>query len=212
MSEKKDSCHIHGTCKRHKLYRRLFAAFLLLLILVALVILIIWLVLRPTKPKYYLQDASVAHLNLSYAGLLTSVIQVTISSRNPNDRIGIYYDRLVTYAQYQGQQITASTLLPTGYQGHNDVTVWSPYLYGAAVPLAPYLADAISQDLHAGYLLLYVRVDGQLRWKVGTWTSGTYHIHVKCPAFLALDSGKPKDGDGSYYFRFQQMSACSVDV
>ncbi|CAL9126022.1 unnamed protein product [Musa textilis] len=101
---------------------------------------------------------------------------------------------------------------PVGFAGHNDVTVWSPYLYGVAVPLAPYLADALSQDENAGYILLYVRVDGRLRWKVGTWISGHYHLQVNCPVFLTIDGRNPH-GDGPVpYFHFRQMTSCSVDV
>ncbi|URD84306.1 hypothetical protein MUK42_08460 [Musa troglodytarum] len=108
------------------MFRRLFAAFLLLVIVALLAVLIVWLVLRPTKPKFYLQDASVVQFNLtSGVGLLTSVFQITLSSRNPNDRIGVYYDRIDAYVLYKGQQITAATALPPGYQGHNDVTVWT---------------------------------------------------------------------------------------
>ncbi|URD84309.1 hypothetical protein MUK42_08460 [Musa troglodytarum] len=195
------------------MFRRLFAAFLLLVIVALLAVLIVWLVLRPTKPKFYLQDASVVQFNLtSGVGLLTSVFQITLSSRNPNDRIGVYYDRIDAYVLYKGQQITAATALPPGYQGHNDVTVWSPYLYGVAVPLAPYLADALSQDENAGYILLYVRVGGRLRWKVGTWISGHYHLQVNCPVFLTIDGRNPH-GDGPVpYFHFRQMTSCSVDV
>ncbi|RRT39361.1 hypothetical protein B296_00059201, partial [Ensete ventricosum] len=165
-------------------------------------------------PKFYLQDASVAQFNLSSGdGTLTAVLQVTLASRNPNDRIGVYYDRVDAFALYKGQQVTAATALPPGYQGHNDVTVWSPYLYGAAVPLGPYLADALSQDQNAGYILLYVRVVGNLRWKVGTWISGHYHLQVNCPVFLTVDSGRSHGGDPSTpYLRFQHMTACSVDV
>ncbi|URE29318.1 hypothetical protein MUK42_03506 [Musa troglodytarum] len=63
-------------------------------------------------------------------------------------------------------------------------------------------------DENAGYLLLYVRVDGLLRWKVGTWISGHYHLQANCPAFLTAEShaGVPP------LFRFQQITACSVDV
>ncbi|THU55591.1 hypothetical protein C4D60_Mb11t08190 [Musa balbisiana] len=178
-----------------------------------LVVLIVWLVLRPNKPKFYLQDAIVVQFNLtSGVGLLTSVFQITLSSRNPNDRIGVYYDRIDAYVLYKGQQITAATALPPGYQGHNDVIVWSPYLYGAAVPLAPYLADALYQDENAGYILLYVRVDGRLRWKVGSWISGHYHLQVNCPVFLTVD-GSNHSGDGPVpYFHFRQMTSCTVDV
>ncbi|KAG1331737.1 NDR1/HIN1-like protein 1 [Cocos nucifera] len=195
----------HGPCKRLNLYRRVFACLLGFLILILLVILIIWLVLRPSKPKFLLEDASVSQFDLSDPNFLSTTVQVTISSRNPNDRIGIYYDRLDVFANYNGQRITDATSLPPGYQGHDDVTVWSPYVHGAAFPLASYLADAVHQDQAAGLLLLYIKIDGRLRWKVGTWISGHYHIHVNCPAFFTVDAAKGQ-------FKFQKVSSCSVDV
>ncbi|URE42875.1 Late embryogenesis abundant protein, partial [Musa troglodytarum] len=68
-------------------------------------------------------------------------------------------------------------------------------------------------DQNAGYILLYVRVVGSLRWKVGTWISGHYHLQVNCPVFLTVDSGRSHGGDPSTpYLRFQHMTACSVDV
>lgn len=108
------------------------------------------------------------------------------------------------------QQITLSSVLPPVYQGHNDIDVWSPYLYGAAVPVAPYLADALQQDCAAGFLLVHVKIDGRIRWKVGSWISGHYHLFVNCPAFLSTRG----DGSGgaALSFKFQQMTGCSVDV
>ncbi|XP_008813459.1 NDR1/HIN1-like protein 1 [Phoenix dactylifera] len=200
-------CGNHGgywPCKRHKVFRRLFACFLCLIIVVLFAILVIWLVLRPSKPRFNLQDATVTNFNLAAPNLLSFTVQITIGSRNPNDRIGIYYDRLDVYADYKGQQITAATALPTGYQGHDDFSVWSPYLYGNNVPLAQYLAVAVDQDESAGFILIYFKIDGRLRWKVGTWISGNYHIDVNCPAFFTVNSTKE--------FQFQKTTSCSVDV
>ncbi|URE19917.1 hypothetical protein MUK42_10884 [Musa troglodytarum] len=122
----KGCSHHHGHCDRKKLYLRIFFVALFFIVLVLLAVFIIWLVLRPSKPGFYLQDASIAQFNFTAGtNLLTAIMQVTVSSHNPNDRIGIYYDKLDAFAVYQEQRITASTELPTGYQGHNDVVVWT---------------------------------------------------------------------------------------
>ncbi|KAJ8470372.1 hypothetical protein OPV22_024715 [Ensete ventricosum] len=214
MSAKSCNHHhsYHGNCDRKKLFRRIGFGALIFIILVLLAIFIIWLVLRPSKPSFYLQDASIAQFNFTAGtNLLTAIMQVTVSTRNPNDRIGIYYDKLDAFAVYKDQQITTSTELPTGYQGHNDVVVWSPYLYGAAVPVTPYLSVALDQDIAAGLLLVDINVEGQLRWKVGTWTSGYYHISVTCPAFVGIDHGSGSNGDAPS-FHFQHAAWCAVDV
>lgn len=207
----KKDCEIHGSYNLHKLYRRIFACLFSLVILILFVILVIWLVLRPSKPKFLLQDTTMYQFNLSSDPyLLSTNFQVTISSRNPNDRIGIYYDRLDTFAEYKNYRITTATSLPTGYQGHKDVSVWSPILSGPFVPIPTYLSSEISQGENAGFLLIYIKIAGQLRWKVGSWISGHYHIQVSCPAFFTVTNGK--SNGGSPAFQFQQMTTCSVDV
>lgn len=208
MSSK--ACDHYSDCRRKKFYRRLCSCILTLIILILLVILIIWLVLRPTKPKFYLRDLTISQFKLTQPNLLNTNLQVTVASRNPNSRIGIYYDKLDVYAEYKDQRITVPTALPTGYQGHYDYAVWSPFLYGTAVPVSEYLAEALQQDENAGFLLVNVKVDGRLRWKVGSWVSGHYHIYVNCPSFLTVGNGK--GNGGGWGFRFNQMVTCSVDV
>ncbi|KAL0389942.1 UNVERIFIED_CONTAM: NDR1/HIN1-like protein 1 [Sesamum calycinum] len=135
-----------------------------------------------------------------------------LSSRNPNDRIGIYYDKVDVYAAYHGQQITLPTLLPPTYQGHKDITVWSPFLYGDQVPVAPYVGVSLSEDQIAGTVLVNVRVDGRIRWKVGTFISGRYHLHVNCPAYINFGGRNNGMGVGPAAIKFQLIMDCHVDV
>ncbi|ERN16143.1 hypothetical protein AMTRI_Chr11g95450 [Amborella trichopoda] len=183
-----------GDCGKHgwngeKLYRRLFGCLIGFIILILFIILIIWLVLRPTKPRFSLQDATVNYFNVTTPNLLSSNFQITIVSQNPNDRIGIYYDRLEVYASYRSQQITFRTAIPPNYQGHNDYSVWSPFLTGDRVPIAPFLAADLSQEQNYGVAQVSVKMDGTVRWKVGAWTSGNYHIYVSCNAIVAFSQG-----------------------
>ncbi|GFZ20246.1 NDR1/HIN1-like 1 [Actinidia rufa] len=170
---------------RKKLFRRLFLAFVGFTLLVLFLVLLIFLILRPTKPHFLLLDATVFAFNSTptTSNLLTTTLQVTLSSRNPNARIGIYYDKLDIYASYRSQQITLPTLLPEAYQGHKDVSVWSPFLYGNRGAGGP----------------------------VGTFVSGRYRLYVNCPAYIAFgnrNSGVPA-GAG---IKFQLAQSCHVDV
>uniref|UniRef100_A0A0E0J709 Late embryogenesis abundant protein LEA-2 subgroup domain-containing protein n=1 Tax=Oryza nivara TaxID=4536 RepID=A0A0E0J709_ORYNI len=208
-------CGKHGDDDFRQVCRRFITVLVVLAILVGIIALIVYLVLRPTHPRFYLQDATLRQLDLSNSsstagGVLSTTIQVTVASRNPNDRVGVYYDRLDVYASYKYQQITVAASLPPVYQGHGDVDVWSPVLAGPSVPFAPYLADAISQDCQAGYLILQVKIDGRVRWKVGSWISGHYHLFVTCPAFLVTAGGNGSPGASG--FRFQTTTYCHVEV
>lgn len=210
MSEK--DCGHHDDEKK-KLYRSLFAFLLAFVILVLFVILLIWLILRPTKPHFILEDATVYNFNISTpTNLLTSNFQISLSSRNPNNRIGILYDRLDVYATYRSQQITLPTLLPASYQGHKDVSVWSPFLSGNNVPVAPYIGDSLTQDQMAGTVLINIKVYGRVRWKVGTFVSGKYHLNVNCPAYITF-GGKSNNGFGvGAGIKYELVQNCNVDV
>ncbi|KZV30557.1 hypothetical protein F511_05707 [Dorcoceras hygrometricum] len=152
----------HHDDDRKAFHRRLFAGLVALIIFILFLILLVWLILRPTKPQVVIQDVTVYAFNLTSPATLTTVLQVTLSTRNPNERIGIYYDRVDVYASYHGQQVTLPTLLPATYQGHKDTTVWSPFLHGNSVPVAPYLAVSLNQDQFTGTVLINIRVAGRI--------------------------------------------------
>ncbi|KMZ73545.1 harpin-induced like protein 10 [Zostera marina] len=217
MSVKHDhDCGNHRWHERHHDgIRRFFKVLLFLVILVLITVLIVWLVLRPTKPKFYLRDTTVMAFNLSITpSLLTTIIQATIAVRNPNQRIGIFYDRLQVYASYKSQPITLSSNIRPSYQPHKGVSVLSPFLYGTNVPIAPYLSTSLNQDEQSGSALLTVKIDGRIRWKVGSWTSGRYRLFVNCPAYLSFDTtfGSTDSNILSPVVRFQRISSCSVTV
>jgi hypothetical protein len=202
----------HHQKRRHKLFRRICAGFLIFNFIILLIILLVWAILQPTKPKFILQDATVYAFNVSSPNLLTSRFEVTISSRNPNDKIGVYYDRLDVYAIYRNQQITLRTQLPPTYQGHKDINVWSPEIYGNAVPVSPYNAESLSQDQSSGTVLVLIKIDGRVRWKVGTFISGKYHLYVKCPAYITFGTRSNGITVGNNAIKYQLVQQCSVSV
>ncbi|KAG0474933.1 hypothetical protein HPP92_014619 [Vanilla planifolia] len=116
---------------KHRLYiskfnKKLLSAASTLIFTILLLSLLIWIILRPSKPEFSLRDAAIYDLSLSsypLARLLNSTIQATIVSKNPNARVGVYYDRLRACAVYKGQQITADASLPPFYQGHGDINL-----------------------------------------------------------------------------------------
>ncbi|KAK9170325.1 hypothetical protein Syun_002465 [Stephania yunnanensis] len=203
----------HHKEKRRRFLRLVFATFLFILFIILLTIFIIWLVLRPTKPRFTLQDATVYQFNITGGpNLISSSLQVTVASRNPNDRISVYYDRLDIFAVYRNQQITLPTsILPT-YQGHKDTIIWSPYLVGAAVPVAPFIGEALLQDQAAGVVMLNVKMDGRVRWKVGAWVSGS----ITCTSIVLLFDfwcqQVPLGLNVGPAVKLQLDRACNVDV
>jgi len=180
-------CHNHDPWWKKSPCMIFLLVLLLFLFIVLLVILVIFLVLHPHKPRFYLQNATVRELNVS-DGLLTSNLQFTVVSHNPNDRIGVLYDSLSTYVSYLGQQITDECPLPTFYQDDNGMNFLPTILYGNSVPLAAVVCEQLNYERQNGLLSLSLRMDGTIRWKVGSWTSGHYHLNVNCWAILGMNN------------------------
>ncbi|KAK8664916.1 hypothetical protein V6N13_084685 [Hibiscus sabdariffa] len=208
---KGNDCGNHGK-GRGRLVRTIVGCLLLFLLLVLITILIIWAVLRPTKPRFILQDTTVYGFNTSVPNFLTSNFQVTVSSRNPNDRIGVYYDRLVLYATYRNQQVTLRTSLPPTYQGHNENSVWSPFVYGNSVPIAPDSSVVLKSEQASGSVFMVIKIDGRVRWKVGTFVSGRYRLNVRCPAYITFGSRSNGVSVGENAVKYQLVTRCSVSV
>ncbi|KAK8480900.1 hypothetical protein V6N13_145172 [Hibiscus sabdariffa] len=181
------------------------------LVVVGVVVFLVWAILHPDKPRFTLQDVTIYDFNHTAPNLLTSNMQISLSSHNPNEKIGIYYQKLDVVASYQNQQITLPSQLPRTYQGHLDVTVWSPYLYGNAAPVDPFVEQGLNQDLNTGMVLLNIKVYGQLKWRVGTWISGQYQINVNCPAYIAF-SDRTKGTQVGSATKYQLVQTCTVAV
>ncbi|KAI4342238.1 hypothetical protein MLD38_026884 [Melastoma candidum] len=200
--------------KWRKFWRRAFQIGLVIFFILLLVVLITFAVLHPHKPRFVLQDATVYAFNVSTypPNLLTSTFQVTILAHNPNDNIAIYYDWLDVYATYHDQQITLRSRIPPTYADHKEDDVWSPFIYGNSIPIAPYNAVLLSQDEGSGTVTVDIKIDGRLRWRVGAVTTGTYHIFVRCPAFISFGRESTGVSTGNNAVKYQLMQSCSVSV
>ncbi|KAF5960189.1 hypothetical protein HYC85_001398 [Camellia sinensis] len=103
-----------------KFYKKLFCTFSTIFLSILLLIFLVYFILHPSKPQFSLKETDIYELNLSNTHLLNSSIQFTLLSKNPNNKVGIYYDVLQVYASYKGQQITTDTSLPPFYQGNQE--------------------------------------------------------------------------------------------
>ncbi|CAA3033519.1 NDR1 HIN1 26 [Olea europaea subsp. europaea] len=172
----------------NKFHKKFFFAFSTFLLTILSLIFLIWLTLHPTKPQFSLKDVNIYQLNLSRLNLINSTIRLTLSSNNPNKKVGVYYDVLQVYASYKGQIITRQTLLPPFYQENEETNLLSASLAGNQVPVAPSFGYEVGRDQRIGKLVLTLKVIGRLRWKVGTWVSGRYRFNVNCVAVLPFNS------------------------
>ncbi|KAF7804234.1 NDR1/HIN1-like protein 1 [Senna tora] len=93
-----------------------------------------------------------------------------------------------------------------------EVDVWSPFVYGTNVPVAPYNFLGLSQDQSAGNVLVTIKIDGRVRWKVGAFVSGRYHLYVRCPAYISFGSRSTGISVGENAVKYQVLQRCTVSV
>ncbi|KAJ0803052.1 putative protein NDR1 [Helianthus annuus] len=139
-----------------------------------------------TSPSFIIHDVKLYAFNVSTTtATLTSTLQITISCENKQGDHGIHFDKIDVYTAYKKQQITPPIALPPRYLGSSDVALWSPYLNGTEVPLSPYLASSLAQDMTAGVVQINVMVTGRMRLKQG-FISHRHRLKVDCLTYITF--------------------------
>lgn len=60
--------------------------------------------------------------------------------------------------------------------------------------------------------MLIIRADGRVRWKVGTFITGKYHLHVKCAAIINFGNKAAGVIVGDNAVKYTFANSCSVSV
>lgn len=178
-------CATKQALKIERNYKKIFFSFSAFFTTILLLILLIYLLLHPSKPQFSLKQVDIYQINLS-GPYLNSSITLTLNSNNPNQKVSIYYDELFVYATYKGQQITGDSFIPPFYQDKQESNLLSASLVGNRLPVSPSLGYEIGRDQTSGRLVLNLKANGKLRWKVGTWVSGRYRFNVNCVSVMAF--------------------------
>ncbi|OWM67222.1 hypothetical protein CDL15_Pgr000674 [Punica granatum] len=169
--------------------RAICTAIFVFLLLAGVTALIVYLVYRPEKPRFSVVGAAIYNLNTSTPPLISSTMQFTIMTRNPNRRVSIYYDHLTAYVSYRNQAISPLLALPPLYHERRKTVALSPVLGGTAVPLQVEVANALAVDEAYGVVALRVVVMGRLRYKAGVIRTGHYGMLVRCDVLVGLRRG-----------------------
>uniref|UniRef100_A0A0C9S8T2 TSA: Wollemia nobilis Ref_Wollemi_Transcript_10520_1368 transcribed RNA sequence n=1 Tax=Wollemia nobilis TaxID=56998 RepID=A0A0C9S8T2_9CONI len=183
-------------------FRRILAIVITLAVLAGIAILITWLVLRPHRPKFYVESATVTRMNLT-GNSLDSKMEFNVSSRNPNKKIGIFYDAINAKALFDSQMI-AFNRLEEFYQGHKNTTVLTCPLSSNSLLLEGSGSGDLSSDLSKKKVKMTIKLEAWIRFKVGGWTTRHYDMEVYCD--VAIDEWNGTSG------RLSQRRRCDVEI
>eukprot|EP01018_Ginkgo_biloba_P020628 Gb_26591 [translate_table: standard] len=156
-----------------------------LVVVLGIAALVFWLVVRPTKPKFYVETASFSQFYITAQGRLNANIDLTVTARNPNKKMGIYYDTVQARAYYEGERISW-TPLPSFYQGHKNTTLLRPTLTARSLYLPTAVSDRLSEDKSNGLVDINIRLNSRVRFKLGKLKTKRHSVKVNCHISLPL--------------------------
>ncbi|KAF3952245.1 hypothetical protein ACB098_08G110400 [Castanea mollissima] len=184
---------------RHsKLLRYIVIVLLVLIILVGLAVLITWLVIKPRRIVYTVEEASIKHYNLT-KNHLNATFEFSIAAANPSSKISIYYDSIKASVKimkyYESSKTTiASEVVDPFFQPHRNVTTLDLKLVAQNMPLSGSDYKDIGHARTSGKIELKVSLDARVRFKVGMLKSRKRTLHIRCYP-LIVSFSRPKNFD-----------------
>ncbi|CAI9110350.1 OLC1v1010358C1 [Oldenlandia corymbosa var. corymbosa] len=178
---------------------------ILQIILVAILAAIIYFAFKPKLPKYSVDSMRITQFNVGNDNSLSATFNVNITARNPNKKIGIYYEggsHLSVF--YNGNKLCEGSL-PKFYQGHRNTTVMQVSLTGQTQDARGLIQSVQAQQQQTGKIPLNLRAKVPVRIKLGGLKLMKWKFLVKCK--VNVDSLRQDNtisiSDSSCKFRFR---------
>ncbi|ONH96186.1 hypothetical protein PRUPE_7G112000 [Prunus persica] len=114
---------------------------ILAFILFIVAIIIFWLIFQPQELKFTVTDASLTQFNLTNTSITNTTnntlyynLALNVSIRNPNKKVGVYYNRIQAIGNYGKKRFAlVNTTSTPFYQGHKNTTMVRFVLQGQQV-------------------------------------------------------------------------------
>ncbi|KAL7135328.1 hypothetical protein ABFS83_11G086600 [Erythranthe nasuta] len=177
---------------------------LLQIVIVAILAAVVYFVFDPKVPKYSVDAMRITQFSFGNDNSLSATFNVNITARNPNKKIGIYYEsgsHLSVW--YTGRKLCEGSL-PKFYQGHRNTTLLSLALAGQTADAAG-LVQSLQAQQQTGSIPLNIRAKVPVRIKLGKLKLMKWKFLVRCR--LDVDSLAANNAisirDSSCKFRFR---------
>ncbi|CDY38564.1 BnaA05g12930D [Brassica napus] len=139
----------------------------LLIVIVGAAVGILYLVFRPKLPDYNIDRLQLTRFTLNQDSSLSTAFNVTITAKNPNEKIGIYYEDGSRISVLYMQTRLSNGSLPKFYQGHENTTIIFVEMTGYTQNATSLMATLQEQQQLTGSIPLRIRVIQPVRIKLG---------------------------------------------
>lgn len=141
---------------------------------------VLYVVFDPKIPKYSVDRLRVSGFSVRSDMTVDATFDVTVTARNPNKEIGIYYrDGSDLSAWYAGERLCTGSF-PAFYQGHRNTTVVHVLLTGETRMGSELLAELLQQQQQTGKIPLTVRGDVPVSVRVGKMKLWKMTFQIRC--------------------------------
>lgn len=169
------------------LFSLVFKLILTVVIIVGIAVFLFWLIVRPNVVKVHVTDASLTQFNYANNTLQYN-LALNFTVRNPNKRLGIYYDYIEARALYQDARFDSEFIDPF-YQGHKNTTFLSTEFKGQHVmTLDTDQSSELSKEKGSGVYGIDVKLYLRVRFKLGALKTKTLKPKVSCELHVPLTS------------------------
>ncbi|KAI3518725.1 hypothetical protein L2E82_34778 [Cichorium intybus] len=169
-------------------FNLIFQIIITIVVLLGIAVLVFWLIFRPNAPKFHVNEATLTQFNLSSDNnTLYYNLRVNMTFRNPNKRIGIYYDRIEANAEYHGKRF-ASRNLDGFYLGHKRENNLGTEFIGEQVVVLGDDRSDYDKERNDGVYNIDLKLRLRLRLKVG-WAKPKFKPKFECELKVPMTTG-----------------------
>lgn len=162
---------------------------LTIIVIVGLTILVIWLSVKPRRPIYTIENASLHNYNMTKNDHLYGNFNFTLKAYNPNTRVSIYYDIIEVKLFYNSQQLAFNNAEPF-FQPRRNVTYLDLFLSAKDVVLYGDIGRDLKTERTSGAIEVDLKVRVKIRFKVGIWKSRHRKLKLSCSPRVPVSSTK----------------------
>ncbi|XVE79719.1 hypothetical protein DITRI_Ditri14bG0079700 [Diplodiscus trichospermus] len=158
---------------------------LVLLLAVAIAAAVVYFVFKPESPNYSVESVAIKGFNLTLSSPLSPEFDVTVRAHNPNDKIGIYYEKGSSVKVYYKDINLCNGALPAFYQPTNNITLFKTVLKGSGIELSNAALRTLSDEQNKGTVPFTLKLRTPVKIKVGSIK--TWKITVKVTCKITVD-------------------------
>ncbi|KAG5126421.1 hypothetical protein JHK82_027256 [Glycine max] len=158
------------------------------IIILAVLAFLFWFIVRPNVIKFHVTDASLTRFDYTTNNTLHYDLTLNVSIRNPNRRVGVYYDQIEALALYE-DVLFGNLTLGSFYQHHKNTTFVSPIFKGQRVtPLAKVQVSEFDKEKGSGVYTIDLKLFMTVRFKFLLFKSGSLKPKIRCALHVPLKS------------------------